>query len=165
MFDRYIVRDAIDREVFTLVELSERVMLESTYKHMNFSKEKVANYLYGAIIKRPGWFLRVIAKEDSNEIAGGLLCTCETTLFGSDKIAHDVTIMVTEENRGRCLKQLIQIIYEYKEWALDNGAKMIKLGVSSGMNIDKASTFYEKLGFQRVGAMHAFIVNESEVGE
>lgn len=153
----YKVRDAVDKEVFRLVEISEKVLQESTYAHMTFDKEKSANYLYGAIVKQPGWFLRVIA-DDSDKLVGGILCVCETSLFGPDKLAYDITIMVDEEYRGKCLPQLIQIISEYKDWAIAEGAKLIKLGVSSGINIDKASAFFERLGFERIGSMHGFKV-------
>ncbi len=157
----YFVRDALEIEVFQLTEISEKVLKESpTYTHMSYDREKSANYIYGAIAKQPGWFLRVIVEKASGSIVGGILCYCESTLYGPDKQAYDVTIMLDEEHRGKCLKQVIQIINEYKEWALKEGAKVIKMGVSSGLNIEKASMLFERLGFKHIGAMHAVIVGE-----
>lgn len=154
----YTVRDAVDREVFKLVKISERVLKESpVYTLTAFDKEKSANYIYGAIMKQPGWFLRVIAN-DANEPVGGLLCLCTDLIYGPDKVAYDITIMIDEEHRGKCLPQLVQIVNEYKEWALEQGAKIIKFGVSSGINIDHASVFFERMGFARIGAMHGIIV-------
>lgn len=155
MLERYRIRDAEPMDVFALVDISAKIMKETVYAHMTFDKEKTANYLYDAIIKRPGWFLRLISPADSNEIAGGLLCYCEPTLYGPDKLAYDVTVAVAEEHRGRCLRQLIAVIEEYKAWAEKEGAKLIRMGVSSGLNIDKADGFFEKLGFERVGALYA----------
>lgn len=153
---KYTVRDAIDTEVYRLTEISERILAEApTYANMTFDKDKTANYLYGAIVKQPGWFLRVIADEGNN-VVGGLLCYCETSLFGPDKLAYDITIMVGEECRGRCLPQLLQIIGEYKQWATEQGAKVVKFGVSSGINIDKADAFFQLQGFERIGAMYGF---------
>lgn len=157
----YAVRDALEIEVFQLVDISRRVLKESpTYTHMSYDEEKSANYIYGAIAKQPGWFLRVIIDKSSGRVVGGILCYCETTLYGHDKQAYDVTIMIDEEHRGKCLKQLVQIIEEYKEWAIAQGAKVIKMGVSSGLNIEKASMFFEKLGFKQIGAMHAVVVGD-----
>jgi GNAT superfamily N-acetyltransferase len=157
----YIVRDALEIEVFQLTDISERVLKESpTYTHMSYDKEKSANYIYGAIAKQPGWFLRVIAEKSSGRLIGGILCFCETVVYGPDKQAYDVTIMIDEEHRGKCTKQIVQIIEEYKEWALKEGAKVIKMGVSSGLNIEKASLFFEKLGYKQIGAMHAYVVGE-----
>lgn len=156
----YTVRDAKDIEVFKLVEISEAVLKESpTYTHLAFDKEKSANYIYSAIMKYDGWFLRVIADEN-NEIVGGLLGCMETTVFGPDKIAYDVTVMMEIEHRGRCVRQLVQVVQEFKQWGIDNGAKLIKLGVSSGINIEKASMFFEHMGFERIGAMHGYKVGE-----
>jgi len=156
----YTVRDARDIEVFQLVDISKLVLAESpTYKDMIFDAEKSANYIYSAIMKHDGWFLRVIADEN-NRIVGGLLGCMETTVFGPDKIAYDVTIMMETAHRGRCVKQLVQVVQEFKQWGIDNGAKLIKLGVSSGINIEKASMFFEHMGFERIGALHGFKVGE-----
>lgn len=154
---KYTVRDAENWEVFRLVEITEKVLSESVYSHISYNKEKSANYIMDGILKRPGTFLRVIADED-DVIAGGIFCVCEPMLHSDDKVAYDVTIMIDEDHRGRCIKQLVQIIEEYKAWAIAEGAKIIKMGVSSGINIDKASKFFEIMGFQRVGAMHSFRV-------
>lgn len=156
----YVVRDAKDMEVFQLVDISRAVLAESpTYKDMIFDAEKSANYIYGAIMKHDGWFLRVIADEN-DRIVGGLLGCLETTVFGPDKIAYDVTVMMEAEHRGRCVKQLVQIVEEFKQWGINSGAKLIKVGVSSGINIDKASMFFEHMGFERIGAMHGYNVGE-----
>lgn len=152
----YIVRDALEIEVFQLTEISERVIKETpTYSHMAFDKEKTANYIYGAIAKQDGWFLRVIAEKATGRLVGGILCYCETTLFGPDKRSYDVTIMIDAEHRGKCIKQLVQIIDEYKIWAKKEGSKLIQMGVSSGICVDSASNFFEKMGFAKIGAIHA----------
>lgn len=155
---KYSVRDAVDTETFDITDICERVLHEApTYSRMRFDRAKVANYIYGAIMKQSGWFLRVIADEN-NRVIGGICCQCIESMNGPDKVAFDVTIMLDEEHRGRCLKEIIQLINDYKEWALAEGAVVIKMGVSSGINMDKASVFFETLGFKRIGAMHGYIV-------
>jgi hypothetical protein len=127
---------------------------------MKFSKEKSANFVYDAIVKRPGWFLRVISTIEGNEIVGGLHACCGDSHFGPDKLAWDITIMMEEEHRGRCLKQLVQVINEYKEWATKEGAKLIKFGVSSGLNIENADKFLQRVGFTKIGSMHGIVVGD-----
>ena len=136
-----------------MTEACRVVLQESVYAHLHFDHDKCANWLVGAILEQPGWFMRVIADENDEPI-GGIVCVTETTLFGNDKVAYDVTIMVSKEHRGKCLRPLMNIIREYRDWAIADGAKLIKLGVSSGINIDKASVFMERMGFPRIGAMH-----------
>lgn len=161
MFPKYIVRDAVVDETFALVEIARKVLQETeVYRGMEFDTMKTANYIYGAIMKQPGWFMRIIAEEKSNVPVGGIICWVEEWICGPSKIAYDITIMLDEEHRGRCIRQITQIIEEYKTWAISKGAKCIKFGVSSGMNMDKASAFIEGLGFKRIGAMHGFILGE-----
>lgn len=157
---KYSVRKAVDTEVFDIADICEAVLKESpTYSRTRFDKMKTSNYIYGAIMEQSGWWLRIIADENNRPI-GGLCCHCEETLYGPDKIATDVTIMISEDVRGRCLKQIIQMVKEYKQWATEQGAVVIKMGVSSGINIDKASVFFESLGFKRIGAMHGYVLGE-----
>lgn len=162
MFPKYAVRDARVEETFELVEIARKVLQETeVYRDMEFDTMKTANYIYGAIEKQPGWFMRIVVDEKTDKPVGGIICWCEEWICGPSKIAYDITIMLDEEHRGRCIRQLIQIIEEYKVWAIAKGAKCIKFGVSSGMNMDKASSFIEGLGFRRIGAMHGFVIGDT----
>lgn len=157
----YETRDARNVEVFKLAEIVKKVLEESTtYRHMMFDAKKTQNYIMGAILKQKGYFLKIIVHKESQEPVGGLLCECWEAYSSQDKIAFDVTVMIEKEHRGKCIKELVQIIEDYKAWALGEGAKVIKFGVSSGLNIDRASRFFEKMGFPKIGAMHALVVGE-----
>lgn len=154
----YYLRDAHDYEVDILTKKAGEVWSEMVYGHMKFDHEKTANALCGAILKQPGWFLRVIAHRHSEEVVGALLGICEEALCSKDKMATDVTIMVDATHRGHCTRQVIELLQEFRDWGIREDAKIIKIGVSSGINMDKFSLFMEKLGFARVGAIHAMVV-------
>lgn len=157
---RYSVRKAVETEVFEIAAICEAVLKESpTYTFLKFDEMVAANCIYGAIVEQQGWWLRVIV-DDRDKIVGGMCCYCGDSGYGPDKVAYDITIMIDEEHRGKCLKELIQLVSDYKTWALAEGAKVIKIGVSSGINMDKASIFFESLGFKRIGAMHGYVVGE-----
>jgi len=94
---------------------------------------------------------------DTDEPVGGITAVCEETAFGPDKIAYDLIMIVEKEHRGRCTRAFIQCIEDYRTWALNEGAKIIKLGVSSGIKIDSVSNILERLGFVRIGSMHAHL--------
>lgn len=154
----YIVRDAHGYEIDKIVEKSRVVLMEMpTYRGMTFDHEKTANYICGAILKQPGWFIRVIAERETDEPVGAIVGVCETSFFGPDKVAYDVTFMIEEAHRGRCVAQLVKMIHDFREWATANGAKVVKIGVSSGLNIGKAADFLNRIGFTQVGSMHAYI--------
>jgi GNAT superfamily N-acetyltransferase len=157
---KYRIRDAVDTETFALADICEAVLKESpTYTHMIFDRMKCANTIYSCIMRQNGNWAKIIVDENDRPV-GGLGAWCGESDFGPDKVAHDITIMLDEEIRGRCLKEVIQLVEEYKNWATQNGAKVIKMGVSSGINIDKASKFFETLGFKRIGAMHGLVLGE-----
>lgn len=130
-----------------------------TYARLTFDHEKTANCIANGILKHDGWFLRVIADEN-DEPVGGLCGVNFTSDFGPDKIAHDVTMMIDVPHRGRCTRQFIQCCEDFKAWAIADGAKIVKLGVSSGIKIDSIASFLERLEFTRIGSMHAYIVGE-----
>lgn len=155
----YVVRDAHGYEVDKLTAIVGRVLAEApTYTRLTFDHEKTANFIAGAILKQDGWFIRVIATADTDEPVGGLCGVNEVTAFGPDKVAYDLTMMIDKEHRGRCTWAFIQCCEDFRTWAIANGAKIVKLGVSSGIKIDSISNVLERLGFVRIGAMHAHIV-------
>lgn len=154
----YTVRDAHGYEVDKLAAIAGRVLAEApTYTRLAFDQDKTANYIAGAILKQDGWFIRVIADEN-DEPVGGLIGVCETSLFGPDKIAFDVTMMIDKSHRGKCIRQFIQCCEDFRAWGIESGAKIVKLGVSSGIKIDSIANVLERLGFVRIGGMHAHIV-------
>jgi len=154
----YTVRDAYGHEVDKLAAIVGRILAEApTYSRLAFDHEKTANTIAGAILKQPHWFLRVIADSD-DEPVGGICGVNPISDFGSDRIAHDITMMIEKAHRGHCTRQFIQCCEEFRDWAIADGAKIVKLGVSSGIKIDSISAFLERLGFARIGGMHAHIV-------
>lgn len=155
----YSVRDPNVDDMEEMVNITERVWNESFYAPLAFSHEKTLNYIYGAVVKQPNWFARIIVDEN-NKPVGGLIGYCESMLSSNDLIAYDVSMLIDKDHRGRCLKEFVQVIEEFKQWSIKSGAKVIKVGVSSGINIDKASAFIERLGFARIGALHGMTVGE-----
>lgn len=156
----YIVRDAKKhyQELVQIADVVERVLKEApTYTNMSFNRKRTMSFTVDAMT-RPELFIKVIAREEDDVVVGGIICRIEQLVTSDDKQAYDVTIMLDAEHRGRCLKQVVELINAYKTWALKQGAKIIKLGVSSGINIDGAATFFERQGFAQIGSMHAYVM-------
>lgn len=156
----YSVRDSRGGDVDKLAAIIGRVLAEApTYAQLTFDHDKTARCIVNGIMRREGWFLRVIADEN-DEPVGGLCGVNFVTEFGPDKVAYDITMMIDKPHRGRCVRQFIQCCEEFRDWAIKDGAKIVKLGISSGMQIDKLSSVLERLEFVRIGATHAYIVGE-----
>ncbi len=155
----FIVRDPHRYEVDKLAAIAGRGLAEApTYERLAFNHDKTANYMAGAILKQAGWFLRVIAVKETDEPVGGIIGILEETLFGPDKIAVDVAMLIDKPYRGKCIREFIQCCDDFRDWGIANGAKVVKLGVSSGIKIDSISNFLERIGYARIGSMHAYIV-------
>jgi len=156
----YKLRDARKNyaEIECLAGIAERVLKEApTYTHVSFNKKRTMSFIVDAMTRKD-MFLKVIAREEDDVAVGGIICFVEQIVTSDDLQAYDLTIMLDEEHRGRCLPQIIELVSDYKVWARKQGAKIIKLGVSSGINIDRAATFFERLGFSRIGSMHAYVM-------
>lgn len=148
----YIVREARDIDIEKITDLGERVHSETIYAHIAYDRDKVANLVACGILKQPNWWLRVISLD--RDIVGGMLCIAEPALCSRDVITRDVTIMVDKAHRARCLKQLVEMVELYKAWSIQQGAKIIFLGASSGVNVDGASKLFTALGFDYTGVLH-----------
>ncbi len=158
----YSVRDARGGDVDKITAVVGRVLAEApTYARLTFDHEKTANLIAGCILKQDGWFIRIIV-DAFDEPVGGICGVIEQSMFGPDKTATDVTMMIDKEHRGLCVREFTQCCLDYKDWALANGAKIVKLGVSSGIRIDAISVFLERLDFVRIGGMHAYIVGDEQ---
>lgn len=155
----YTVRDAGYIDLDKIATIVGEVWDETIYEACTFNYEKTVNMVAGAIMKQPGLFLRVIADENDEPI-GGLIGRCEDLICSDEKIAYDISMLIKADHRGKCVKQFIQVLKEFKEWGIAEGAKIIKIGVSSGIKVDAFSTFVERLGYQRIGAMHGYVVGD-----
>lgn len=149
----YIVRDAREEEVDEITTIIGEILGETIYSALTFDHDMCANMVMGAILKQSGWFLRLVADEQSDKAVGGLLGWCGQFITSKDKIAHDVAMMIQLQHRGRCIRQFLQVVDEYKTWAHNDGAKIVKIGVSSGLKIDAFVELFERVGWKRTGAI------------
>lgn len=158
MANSYVVRDAHGYEVDKLAAIAGRTLAElPVYLRLAFDHKKTANALAGAIAKQDGWYLRIIADEN-DEPVGGIFGGCMESICGPDKIAFDITIMIDKPHRGKCIREFVQCCEDFQEWGIAQGAKVIQIGASSGMKVDSISNMLERIGFVRVGAIHAHVI-------
>lgn len=154
----YLVREARMDELYHLVEMGDRMHKESsTFRHMNYDYNKVAQLGATAMQDDSELFLRVIARKENDVAVGMFLARIDTSYFGTDRIASDLLIMVEKEHRGHCYYQMQEIAREYKSWARERDAKIIWLATSTGIETDKVSMLFSSLGFPPVGKLHALI--------
>jgi len=119
---------------------------ESGYSVIEYSREKIQAILVNAVILPDVLGLVV---EDDDGIYGLMVAFISEHWCSTDRIAYDFGLYIKSEKRGGMAA--IRMIRYYKKWAEERGAKMISLGTSTGVNTERVSRLYERLGFKKVG--------------
>lgn len=154
----YLVREGRITELYHLVEMGDRMHKESsTFRHMNYDYNKVAQLGAAAMHDDSELFLRVIALKENDTAIGMFLARMDTSYFGTDRIAVDLLVMVEQAHRGHCYYQMQELVRDYKGWARERDAKIIWLACSTGIETDKTSMLFASLGFPPVGRLHGLI--------
>jgi GNAT superfamily N-acetyltransferase len=151
----YSMREARTEEAVIVAEFAAMIHAESSYASMDFDPLK-ATTIASTCIREQHGFCRLIVNDQPVGVLMGFMAP---SWFGHDQIAADVIFYIRPEHRGRCLRQVKQIVHEYRDWALQLGAKRIQLATSTHYDIDKTARLYEKLGFPRSGTSHTMLVN------
>ena len=127
------------------MELAAAMHAESPrYSKLEFSAEKMAN-LFVNLIQREQSFILVVERD--NILVGMICAIISEHFFSHDLIATDLLIFITPEHRGGALAK--SLINMYIAWAKENGAKLIQLGVSTGIHADRTTKLYESIGLQQ----------------
>lgn len=144
------VREATVYDLETLIALGELMHVESNYRSIIFSKDKTL--VTGiSIIADPMWCVRVCEGKD-DEVIGMFVGYVSQFPFSYDLVASDFVLYVLPEYRGSTAA--LRLLGAYEAWAKSKEAKIINIGTTTGVNTDKVGEFYERLGFNRVGAVY-----------
>ncbi len=102
-----------------------------------FDNWKQGADIYAAIAERDGVPIGAVA-------AYTLPCH-----FSDGFVAFDLFVYVEPEHRGG--KAAFLLIDSYEKWAKQHDVIEICLGVSTGIHPEKTGSFYERLGYEKVG--------------
>lgn len=125
------------------IRLAEGFLSEGLFRDCSFNPEKFA-----AVIAHPSVFYAFYKGADDG-YQGFFIGTLTDQFFGDDLIGIDMGVYIEPEHRGKM--GAVRLIQAFESWAKENGAKEIYLSQTSGVNIDKTSAFYERLGYELSG--------------
>lgn len=128
--------------------LSSEAHARSSYANLPFCIDDVAETLARHIAADDA--LAVCARR-GGEFCGFILARLEKSMCGPARVAYDTALLV-RPGRGFAALRLIQA---YRAWAERSGAARITIGVSSGIDIERAGRLLERAGFARVGALYS----------
>lgn len=144
-----MIRPAEIEDIDRLVALGGLMHQESPrFSRMRYSPEKVQTMLYNMIGNQTGCAL-VAVKHD--EIIGGILGVVYPHWFSEDLVAQDLALFVDPTKRGGIVAA--RLVRGFIDWAQQRKAKMIQLGITTGVHVEQTARLYSELGLSECGVL------------
>lgn len=151
-----IVRPIETSDIPALIHLGGMMHEESSMQMLSYSPKKVAITSY-QVIESPESGRFCVVAVDNGRIVGMMSCFVEAPCYSDDLVAWDEACYLLPEYRGSGI--FLVMVGEYVKWAESVGAKVAFLTHSSGVNHERISKAYEKMGFARTGSVHRMEVS------
>ena len=137
-----MIREATLDDIPAIMEMGRSMAQESPrFARLEWSERKVAKLLRTMILAPAA--LVLVADEGGAFFLG----IATEHWMSTDKVAADYAIYVSPERRGSALASAM--IDRYKAWAIEQGAKVITLGISTGVHPERTAVLFERKGFTR----------------
>lgn len=129
--------------------LADRMWSESpTYNHMPKDMDKMAEFAYNCLAD-PNTFVKVALYD--GKVIGFFVGSVAPHGFLDQVFAFDRLVYVDPKRRGTLAARAL--IDSFETWARNMKASRILLGVTTGIRTDATVRFYNKLGYNTVGAL------------
>ncbi len=151
------IRFARLEDIPPLVELGHTHLAEGRFKALGYDPDKLATNLKGLIEDQSGARCFFVADDDEQKPFAALLGHIDSYFFSDTPIAQLIFFWVHPDHRGG--RAAIKLMTAFKKWAENRKAQEIAVSVTSAIRIDKADTFFKKLGFQLTGGNYSYMVN------
>lgn len=136
-----MIRGAVLDDIEDLVDLGEAMHAVSTYSHISYSRTKVA-----ALIKRliEGEGVVFVYEKDGDVI--GCLGGGVTEYWFSEELTGFDYSFVIDPAKANGIAAL-RLIAAFKLWCKAKGARQMKMGITTGINVEKMAKLYQVAGF------------------
>ena len=142
------IREAVIDDLEQLIKLCSLMHSESTYSKVSLDVNKSTVFLT-RMIKRKDALSIVLCIKD--QIAGLFVASEEEYFFSNDKIVIDHIFFIEKKYRKKTGAKYIA--NEYLRWSKLRNVKEVMFSTSTGIEQDKVSSFYNKMGFQQSGVI------------
>lgn len=126
--------------------------LSPVFSPVSFDEDVVGAY-YDACINRPDLAFGRLVVDDRKHVLGFLAGSLQPMLFNQRMIASDWGLFVLDGIPNRA-KFALQLVNEFKAWAIERGAAMVWMGVTVGISDDGAGALLRHCGFKRQGSYY-----------
>lgn len=151
-----VVRVSSEQEVKEIANLAAEMQRQSVFSGIPFDMNRVVSYGMNAVAN-PNSYAMFLYKTANGESVGFVAGYVSCLWYCPErKILADFGFYVREDHRGSMAG--IRLIKAYEKWAKENGVDCIEMGISAGIDNEKAERFYKGIGYS-----HAATVMTKEI--
>lgn len=149
-----MIRPAKMDDADALWDLALRMHAESNYLELEPSEVMFRKFV-SAMIGLNGEQARILVAERDSKLIGFHIGYIANPFWSMDRIGHDAMMYIDQDHRGGMTA--MRLIKAFEDWAVQQGAKQIRPGISVGGPIDRVARLYHAAGYQTAG--YSFVKN------
>ena len=139
-----------ERDFYCIMRMAKEMHESSIFNVLEYSQRKVAQFLIDAS-EGDQWYFNVVREVNT---VGFMIGVYQEHFVSCDLYAIDMMLWVDLNSRGT--QAATMLVDGYKSWCEVNGVILPMIGSSTGIEIARTKSFYERCGFDCVG--HNFIL-------
>jgi GNAT superfamily N-acetyltransferase len=140
-----MIRAATLADTVHIVDIGEALHEESTYREIPYSRDKVI-VLIRSLIQGAGV---VFVAEKEGQIVGGIAGGVTSHWFSDELTGFEYSFFVLPEHRHGLVA--MKLLLAMKAWCTAKGAKTLRIGITTGINVEGTARFYRHMGFRDAG--------------
>lgn len=145
-----MIREANEHDIPELVALGRQMHGESPrWGVLTFDEARLETTLR-SLIGSPMGFVWV-AEDSAGEVIGGMVAVVCEHWCSADRVASDLALFMRMDCRGSIAPA--RLLRAYRAWAHEQGAKLVQVGVTTGVHADLTASMMERVGFRRCGVL------------
>jgi len=145
-------------DIEVVVDLGASMHQESAYAFLPFDRDKVRK-LFTSYVTSPEIYGGFVA-DDNGILAGMIGGYISDYFFCDEKVACDMVLFVDPRYRGG--RTALRLLRAFRQWAVEQGAQELCLGVSTNVNTASTGRLYEAMGMTHVGGLYKARLNSKE---
>lgn len=140
-----MIRPAQLSDVSTIVEIGAVLHCTSAYRDISYNRVKVAS-LMESLINGGGV---VFVAERDGLVVGGIAGGVTAHWFSDELVGYEYSFFILPEARHGLIAT--KLLLAMKSWCKAQGAKTLRIGITTGINVEGTARFYRHMGFMDAG--------------
>ena len=145
------IRAATPADLPAVLDLGEEMHRSSVYVKYSFDRRKVHD-LMSSVMRGSGvLFVAEQEFEGQKRVVGGFAGGVTEFWFGHDLVGFDYALFLLPDHRVGSIAYRLLVAFE--SWCKRRGAREIRLGITTGINVEATSSFYLRMGYADAGRL------------